>query len=78
MTQKIRVMDAGPLDERVCAVLAALVYGWTLSQSDPYGAHLLDPNGDIYVIPRDVMEQLIADNLITFYPDQLDRICKAN
>ena len=67
MTQKIRIMDAGPLDERVCAVLAALAHGSTLRQSSPYGAHLLDPNGDIYVTPRDVMEQLIADDLITFH-----------
>jgi hypothetical protein len=59
-------MDLGLLDERVRAVIRALTAGWALRQAKPYGAHLLDPNGDIYVIPRDVMECLIADELIEF------------
>ena len=45
--------------------------GWTLRQSEPYGAHLIDPDYDqIFVVPRDVMEHLIRHDIIELEREQ--------
>jgi len=40
-------------------------------QSEPYGAHLIDPDYDqIFVVPRDVMEHLIRHDIIELEREQ--------
>jgi hypothetical protein len=64
-------IEGFPVEERVAAVLNCLIAGWRLLQSEPYGAHLLDPEYDqIFVVPREVMEFLIRLNIIEFKPAQ--------
>jgi hypothetical protein len=42
-----------------------------LRQSEPYGAHLIDPDYDqIFVVPRDVMEHLIRRDIIELEREQ--------
>jgi hypothetical protein len=68
---KVNYLGEGPTEERAAVVVGALSAGWTLRQSEPYGAHLIDPDYDqISVVPRDVMEHLIRHDIIELEREQ--------
>jgi hypothetical protein len=68
---KVNYLGEGPTEERAAVVVDALSPGWTLRQSEPYGAHLIDPDYDqISVVPRDVMEHLIRHDIIELEREQ--------
>jgi hypothetical protein len=69
---KVRYLDKGSTEERAAHVVKALMSGgWVLRQNQEYTAHLLDlTDGEICVVPRDVMEFLIAHDVIEFEREQ--------
>jgi hypothetical protein len=64
------VLDLGSVETRAEIVIRAINGGWHLRQSKPYGTHLIGPKGDITIIPKDVMEYMITQDLIEFHPTQ--------
>jgi hypothetical protein len=63
---KVRYLDKGSLEERVNLVCKCLILGgWEGRSNETYGAHLIElSNGEILIIPPDVMEHLIDHDMI--------------
>jgi hypothetical protein len=63
-----KILNIGTLTFRCTLVLKALNQGHHIHQNEEYGAHLIDPkDGEVFIIPRDVMEELIDNELIEFH-----------
>jgi hypothetical protein len=61
----VRYLDKGSVEERVNLVCKCLIRGWEGRSNETYGAYLIDPSdGEILVVPSDVMEHLIDHDMI--------------
>jgi hypothetical protein len=65
--KSVRYLDKGSTEERAALVIKSLLFGWQGRSNKEYGAYLLDPaDGEILVVPRDVMEYLIGLDIMYF------------
>jgi hypothetical protein len=62
----MQVLNLGPVEARALVILRALQVGYTLTSS-PSGTWLSTGDEEPIAIPRDVMEWLIASDLLQFH-----------